>query len=137
MAQTFIPGWETYITINAEDLTVVGNVLSFTRTKSSNPKPVFGQPFRHELPGQAGGSISAQGHVSVEKVQGLEDIFNSGVPVSYEIQAGTAAGSTDAGKWVGNLVPTEYTLDTDAEGEWEWSLNATLDGAPVYTPPTP
>ena len=134
MAQTFIPGWETAITINSEDLTVVGRVLTFTRTKASNPKPVFGSPFRNELPGQAGGSLSAQGHVSVEKVAALEAIFNSNVSVDYEMQAGTVGGPSEAGQWTGKLVVTEYTLDTDAEGEWEWSLNATLDGAPLYTP---
>ena len=62
-------------------------------------------------------------------------MFNSATSVAYEIQMGTAAGDTDAGKWTGNLVVTELTLDSDAEGEWEWSLNATLDGAPVYAPP--
>ena len=137
MTQTFVPGWQTTITINSEDLTVVGNVLGFTRTKASNPKPVFGQDFRHELPGQAGGSLSAQGHVSTEKIAGLETMFNSEVPVAYTLQAGTPAGATDAGSWAGNLVITEYTLDTDAEGEWEWTINATLDGAPTYTPATP
>jgi hypothetical protein len=137
MAMTFIPGWETTITINAEDLTVVGNVLNFVRTKSSQPKPVFGSPFRNEIPGQAGGTLSAQGHVAVEKVQALEDIFNANTSVAYVIQAGTAAGDTDAGQWAGNLVVTSYTLDTDAEGEWEWSIEATLDGAPTYTPPAP
>lgn len=137
MAQTFIPGWQTTITINSEDLTIVGNVLAFTRTKSSQPKPVFGSPFRNEIPGQASGTLSAQGHVSVEKVQALEDIFNSTDSVQYTIQAGTSGQATDAGVWTGQLVPTSYTLDTDAEGEWEWSLEATLDGAPSYTPPTP
>ena len=135
--QTFIPGWETTITIDSEDLTVVGNVLTFTRTKASNPKPVFGQQFRNELPGQAGGSLSANGHISVEAVPGLEAMFNAATSVDYSIQAGTAGEATDGGQWSGLLVITELTLDTDAEGEWEWSLNATLDGAPLFTPPTP
>lgn len=137
MSQTFVPGWQTAITINTEDLTVVGNVLGFTRTRGSNAKPVFGQDFRHEIPGQAGGTLSCQGHVSVEKIAALETMFGSEVPVAYTIQAGTLAGPADSGAWAGNLVITEYTLDSDAEGEWEWTLNATLDGEPVYTPPSP
>ncbi len=137
MTQTFVPGWQTAITINTEDLTVVGNVLGFTRTRASNAKPVFGTDFRHEIPGQAGGTLSASGHVSVEKIASLETMFGSEVGVAYSIQAGTAAGATDAGAWTGILVITEYTLDSDAEGEWEWTINATLDGEPVYTPPTP
>lgn len=137
MAQTFVPGWQTTITINTEDFTVVGNVLSFVRNKGSNPKPVFGQPFRNEIPGQASGTLSANGHVSVEKIQALEDAFDAADPIEYSIQAGEAAGATDAGQWTGKLVVTEYSLDTDAEGEWEWSISATLDGAPLYTPATP
>lgn len=137
MVQTFIPGWESEITINSEDLTVVGNVLSFTRTKASNPKPVFGQQFRNELPGQAGGSLSANGHMSIEKVEALEEMFNAATSVEYSIQAGTAGGDTDAGQWTGLLVVTELTIDTEAEGEWEWSISATLDGEPLYTPAVP
>jgi hypothetical protein len=135
--QTFIPGWETTITFDSEDITVVGNVLSFVRTKAALPKPVFGSQFRHEIPGQAGGSISAEGHLSAEKVQALEDLFNSSVSVPYVIQAGTAAGATDGGAWSGLMVVNEYTLDTDAEDQWSWSINATLDGAPTYTPAAP
>lgn len=137
MAQTFIPGWQTTITISSEDLTVVGNVVNFVRTRASNPKPVFGQPFRHELPGQAGGTLSANGHLSAEKAAGLEAIFNSAVPVAYSLSAGTDGEATDGGTWQGNLVVTEYTLDADAEGEWDWSISATLDGEPVYTPAAP
>lgn len=137
MVQTFIPGWESEITINSEDLTVVGNVLSFTRTKASNPKPVFGQQFRNELPGQAGGALSASGHISTEKVQALEAMFDAATSVDYSIQAGTAGDLTDGGQWTGLLVVTELTIDTDAEGEWEWSIAATLDGAPLYTPAVP
>jgi len=135
--QTFVPGWNTVITFDSEDFTVVGNVLNFVRTKASLPKPVFGSQFRHEIAGQAGGSVSAEGHLSVEKVQALEDLFNSSVSIPYVIQAGEVGGDTDAGAWNGLMVVNEYTLDTDAEDQWSWSINATLDGAPVYTPPTP
>lgn len=134
MVQTFIPGWQAVISINTEDLTVIGNVLSFTRSKGSQPKPVFGQPFRNEIPGQGSGTIDAQGHVSVEKVGALETMFNSEVSVPYAIEAGVSGTATDAGSWAGNLVVTEYTLDSDAEGEWEWTISATLDGIPVFTP---
>jgi hypothetical protein len=137
MSSTFIPGWQTTISLNAEDLTVVGNVLSFVRTKSSQPKPVFGSPFRNEIPGQASGALEAEGHVAVEKVQALEDLFNAQASVAYSIAAGQAGAATEAGTWTGKLVVTNYELTSDAEGEWEWSISATLDGAPLYTPPTP
>ena len=135
MAITFIPGWETGITISGTDWTVHGNVLGFTRTKASLPKPVFGSQFRHEIPGQAGGTLNIEGHVAVEHIADLEAAFNSSVPVAYEIQVGTASGATDAGKYAGQLVITELSLDTDAEDQWSYSATATLDGAPVYTAP--
>lgn len=137
MAITFIPGWNTAITINGDEWTVHGNVLGFTRTKASLPKPVFGTPFRHEIPGQAGGSLSIEGHVAVEHIADLESAFNSSVPVSYVIQVGESGGATDAGTYAGSLVITELSLDTDAEDQWSYSAQATLDGAPIYTPPTP
>lgn len=136
-ALTFVPGWETSITIDGDDFTVHANVLGMSRSKSSQPKPVFGTPFRHEIPGQASGTLSLEGHITVEHIQDLEDAFNSAVSLAYIIQVGTAAGPTDAGTYAGNLVLTELSIDTDAEGEWEWTASATLDGAPAYTPPTP
>ena len=134
---TFIPGWQTTITLDGDNWTVHANVLGMTRTKSSQPKPVFGTPFRHEIPGQASGTLSLEGHVAVEHIQDLEDAFAAQVPIPYIIQVGTSGGATDAGAYNGSLVLTELTIDTDAEGEWEWTASATLDGAPQYTPPTP
>ena len=135
MSQTFIPGWETEITINTEDLTVIGNVIGFTRTRASNPKPIFGSDFRRENTGQGGGTLSANGHCSTEKITALEALYDSNVSVPYTLQMGTAGGDTDGGAWAGELVITELTYDVDAEGEWDWSINATLDGKPAYTPP--
>ena len=132
---TFIPGWQTTITLDGDDWTVHANVLGFTRTKSSQPKPVFGTPFRHEIPGQASGTLDLEGHVAVEHIQDLEDAFNSETAVPYTIQVGQSGGATNAGVYTGQLVLTELTIDTDAEGEWEWSASGTLDGKPVYTPP--
>lgn len=134
---TFIPGWQCTFSANGQDLTVVANTLELARTKGSQPKPVFGQAFRNEIPGQASGTITANGHLSVEEVGALEGIFDATSAVTYDIQAGTLAAPTDAGSWAGNMVVTEYAITTDAEGEWEWSLAATLDGAPTYTAPTP
>jgi hypothetical protein len=137
VSQTFIPGWETTLTFNTEDITVIASVTSFNRARSSNAKPVFGSPARRELPGQKSGTIAAQGHVSKEKIAALNGLIDSDVSVAYEIQVGTAAGATDAGKYTGNMVVTEMNLEADAEGEWDFTMAATLDGDPVYTAPTP
>lgn len=134
---TFIPGWETGITIATDDWSVFANVLGMTRSKASLPKPVFGSSFRHEIPGQGSGTLALEGHITVEHIQELEDAYNSAVSLPYIIQVGTAGGDTDAGTYVGNLVLTELAIDTDAEDEWSWTASATLDGLPVYTAPTP
>ena len=137
MVQTFVPGWETTLTFNAKDITVIASVTSFNRARSSNANPIFGTPARRELPGQKSGTVSANGHVSVELLPDLNALIDSDVSVAYIIQVGTAAGPTDAGAYAGSMVVTEMNLEADAEGEWDFTMAATLDGDPVFTPPTP
>jgi hypothetical protein len=137
MSLTFIPGHATEATINLVDIGITGNVLTLQRSRSSQPKPVFGSDFRREIPGQGSGTLAIEGHVTVEQIGDLETIYASQVSLAYVIQVGEAGGDTDAGTFAGNLVVTDYSLESDAEGEWEYSLSATLDGAPVYTAPTP
>jgi hypothetical protein len=135
MSQTFIPGWDTTLTFNAEDFTVVCSVTSFNRARASNAKPVFGSNHRRELPGQKSGTVTAQGHISKEKVAALNGLIDSDASVAYEIQLGTLSGATDSGKYTGQMVVTEVNFEADAEGEWDFTLSATLDGEPVYTAP--
>jgi len=135
MSNSYVPGWQTGLTINLIDVGVTGNVLSLDQTRASLPKPVFGQPHRDELPGQRSGTLTASGHVTTEKISDLQDLIESDVAVPYEIQVGTAAGPLDAGKYTGNLVISQLTIDSDAEDQWSWAISATLDGAPLYTAP--
>jgi len=137
MSQTFIPGWSTDVVVHLHDLTVVANSFSMTRTKGSLPKAVFGSSFRKEIPGQAGGTVALAGHVSVEILPDLETIFNSDVAVAYIFEVGIATSAVEAGAYTGFMVITEFSLDSGAEDEWDWTINATLDGVPVFTPPTP
>ena len=137
MSQTFIPGWQTDVLVDLEDLTVVANAFSMTRTWGSQPKPVFGSSFRKEVKGQGGGTVSLAGHVSVEKLSALEAIVDKEVAVAYVFEVGETGGATEAGSYAGFLVINEYTIEAGAEDEWDWTIGATLDGAPVYTAPTP
>jgi len=137
MTDTFVPGWETEVTINLIDVGVIGNVLSFDQTRAGLAKPVFGSPARRELPGQRSGTLTASGHVSVEKLADLQAMIESDVSLAYVINVGIADGALDAGAYTGNLVVTQLTLDTDAEDQWSWAIAGNLDGAPLYTPPTP
>lgn len=137
MAQTFIPGWELTFTIDSKDFTVVANAFGINRSKASLPKPVFGTQDRNAISGQISGTMSAGGHVSVEKLPDLEAVFRSEIPVALTVQVGTLAGATEAGDYAGNIVVNTYDLATDPEGEWEWTFAADIDGILAYTPPTP
>jgi hypothetical protein len=135
VTDSFIPGWETGLTINLIDVGVIGNVLSLDQTRAGLSKPVFGTPHRRELPGQRSGTLTASGHVSKEKLPDLQALIESDVAVAYVIEVGLDAGALDAGEYAGQLVITQLTLDSDAEDQWSWSLAGNLDGAPTYTPP--
>lgn len=137
MSQTFIPGWQTDVTVDLEDLTVIANAFSMTRTWGSQPKPVFGSSFRNEIKGQGGGTVSLAGHVSVEKLPAMEGIFDKETSVAYVFEVGTDGGATEAGTYTGFMVINEATIEAGAEDEYDWTIGATLDGKPVYAPPTP
>ena len=135
MTNSYIPGWQSGVTINLVDVGVIGNVLSLDQTRASLPKPVFGKPHRDELPGQRSGTLSASGHVTVEKLSDLQALIESDVAVAYTLDVGTAGGALDAGQYAGSLVVSQLTLDSDAEDQWSWAIQATLNGAPALTPP--
>lgn len=133
MTDAFVPGWQTEITINALDLTLVGSVGGLNFDRAALPKPIFGVNHRRELPGQQSGSLTAEGHVSVDSIASLIAIKDSDVTVPFTLQMGIAAGPTDAGAFSGDLAITSLGITTDAEGQWAWSIGGNFDGAPVYT----
>ena len=119
------------------DLTVVGNVLSLDITKSVLPKPVFGQQWRNSAAGQLSGSLSAGGHLSVEIAGDLMAIIEVETPIPFEIHAGDTTAGIDAGTYVGEIVPGSLSISSDAEGEWEWTLDGETNGPIVFTPAVP
>jgi len=125
------------ITIGSDDLTVIGNVISYSDDATAVPKPVFGQRYRNTVRGQGVVTIGCSGHLSAELVSNLFALNAQADTVAYEIQIGEAAGPTDGGKMTGNAVITNLSIDDDSEGNWAWSLNLESDGVPVYTPVTP
>ena len=132
---TFIPGYQTSYTIELTDIGIYGNVLSIRRSKSAPKKPVFGTQAQQTISGQTSASISAAGHVAVAgPIADLWSWFESEVPVSFAIQIGELAGTTDGGILSGDLVVTSLEISTDAEGEFEWSISGDVDGALAHTP---
>lgn len=135
MATTFIPGYLTEVSLNAGDLTVYGNITGVRRTKNVIRKPVFGAAAQRAISGQRMGAFNAAGHIAKEgPVAALWAAFESEVPIAFEVQVGEDAGATDVGTIGGNVVLSSLDITVDAEGEWDWSCAAEIDGDPVFTP---
>lgn len=132
---TFIPGHQTTVTLNSADVTAIGSVLSLNLTRNVMTKPVFGSGSARSLGGQRSGTFSASGHVSVEQLSDLVAMFESDSPIAFSIQVGEAAGATDAGTYTGDCNVSSFSLEVNADGEWEWSIQATTDGDATYTAP--
>jgi hypothetical protein len=134
---TFIPGYLGTVLLNADDISAIGSVVSLTKTRNLMTKPTFGSPYAHSLGGQKIGAFSAQGHVSAEQIADLDTAFNSDSPIAFSLQIGEAAGATDGGLYTGDCVLSSFEITANADGEWDWSIEATTSGDVVYTPPTP
>src|SRR5690606_413355 len=131
---TFIPGYQATVTLNAEDITAIGNVLSLNLTKSVMNKPVFGSPAGRSLNGQRGGTFSASGHIAAEKLAALVAMFEAEAPIDFTIQVGEASGATDGGTFTGTCNISSFTIEANADGEWDWSIQAATDGVVTHTP---
>jgi len=138
MTMTWIPGYLGTISIDGDDYTVVGNVLTLDGAKTTPRKPVFGQSAQDVISGQKAWSLSASGHVAAEApVVELFAAFSAEVPLDFIIQIGEAGGVTDTGTLTGTLVISSLSISSDAEDEWTWSLSAEASGEVDHTPPTP
>lgn len=138
MALTWIPGYLGTVTLNTDDLSTTGRVVSLELSKGAQAKPVFGSLYQRAVSGSISGTFSAEGHVATTKpVADLFDALESSAPVPYSIQLGDAAGATDGGTIAGNCILTGLTVSGDAEGEWDWTVTAMTDGAVTDTPGTP
>ena len=133
---TFIQGYLGTITINTDPI-ITANVLNFNQTKNVMTKPVIGTPDAFTLSGQTSGSISIQGHVSVEQLPELQAIFDALVPVAFSIQVGDASGATDAGLYAGLVVVGNLNLTATADGEWDYTADGQTSGITTYTPAAP
>jgi hypothetical protein len=131
---TFIPGWQATVTLNSEDISAVGSVLSLNLARNVMAKPVFGAEYTAALGGQRAGTFTASGHVSAEKIAALNTMFEVDASIAYSIQIGTAASATDGGTYTGNCAISSFEITGNADGEWDWSIAATTDSTITYTP---
>jgi predicted secreted protein len=134
---TFIPGYLATVTLMAEDISAIGSVVSLEKTRNVMTKPTFGSPYGHSLGGQKIAAFSANGHLSAEQAAALEDIFDSDAPIDFTLQVGEGAGATDAGVHSGKCVVSSYRIEANADGEWDWAIEAQTSGVVTYTPAAP
>jgi predicted secreted protein len=135
--QTFIPGYLTEITLDGTDVTLIGQVTSYSDDQTAVPKPTFGTKYRRTIAGQSLYSIDVSGHLAAESAGDLWALKASSDAVAWSIQIGEAGAATDGGILAGNAVVTNLTMDSDAESNWSWSCTLEGDGDPTYTPATP
>lgn len=136
MTMTFIPGYKATVTLNNEDVSAIGNVVSLNLTRNVMVKNVFGAGSANSLGGQRSGTFSASGHVAAEKVAALVAMFDSDTSIDFSIQIGDASGPTDGGTYTGKCNISSFTIEANADGEWDWSIQATTDGTVEHTPPS-
>lgn len=134
---TFIPGYLGTLTLSAEDISAIVANATLTLTRNALSKPTLGQPWGFALSGQRSGTLSYNGHLTVEQTDALNSIFMEDLPVDFSFQIGEGGGATDAGTYTGKCVITSLSHEVDAEGEWDWTLEATTSGPVVYTAATP
>ena len=137
MAQTFIAGYLTEITLDAEDVTLIGNVVSFSDDQAAVPNPTFGTKYRRTIAAQGRYSIDVSGHLTAEQVGALWALRANTDPIAWSIVIGATGEATEAGTVAGTAVVTNLTFEADAEQNWAWSCTLEGDDAPTYTPPTP
>lgn len=137
MTQTFVPGYLTTITVDGSDISVSGRATGIQQSRNVLNKPLFGRRQMGKLAGQADGSFTVDGHVTVEDYGALEAIWEAEGALAFSIQIGTAAGATDVGVLSGFCVVTGRDLNADADSEWDWSMNFDIDGDTTWTAGTP
>lgn len=137
MSQTFIPGRMTEIEIATNDLTLIGNVVSFSDDQTAVPKPTFGKRYRRTVVGLGAYAIDVAGHLAAEEMGTLWGIRSAEGVQAWSIQIGTLGEATDGGILAGNAAVTNLSFEADAEGNWAWSCTLEGDDAPTHTPATP
>lgn len=134
MPETFIPGYLTTVTLNAQDVTLIGSVFRLSLGKSITVKKHFGTPNTDRIAGKRDVTFSASGNIAAEKMAALNTMYELSVPFAFSLQVGDAAGATDAGLYSGLCLIGNLNLEVDADGDWAWSIDAGAHGAVTYAP---
>lgn len=131
---TFIPGQHTTVTINSDNFTTIGSVVSLSLGRNIIAKKHFGSDGTDRVAGKSDVTFSANGNISAELAADLYALHAALAPVAFSIQIGEAGQATDGGVFSGNALLTNLTMSVDADQDWAWSLEAAAHGTVTYTP---
>ena len=129
MALTFIPGSGVSVTIKTGDTTIGPTAASVDIAYGPNQltKPLLGATAQSSLAGQGSGTFTASGHGTQENLGDLASLWDQ-TNQPFEVTVTYPDTSTTVCQVVGEL-----TMSHIGDGEVDWSISGTLDGAPVYT----
>ena len=135
MTTTWIPGYLGEITLDTDDFSVVGQTMSFNATKTNPTKATFGSRTMKRVSGMKDATIDCAGHIAAElPIAELFALLDSEESFAFSIQVGELGGDTDGGIISGLAIASDFTIDADAEGEWDWSATLETDGDYAHTP---
>ena len=134
MLPTLIPGYLGVVTINNENFTAIASVTSLNKSRNGMTKNLMGTEWTQTLGGKRSVAFSASGSISAELASALEDAYEEDGAVQFSLQVGQAGGPTDGGLHSGLCIITALNLNSGADGEFDFSIEATSTGEVTYTP---
>lgn len=133
MAEDFVAGFLASVTLDAVDVTLQVETLSFSRSKSVLSKgSMDGTGFAKSIPGPETGTIDMAGHIAQIAYNDLEAAFAKDVPVLFVITV--LEGLTSDAKWSGEVTLSDLNVDTNPDGNWAFQLSGETSGPVVYAP---
>lgn len=133
MSDTFIPAYLSEVTINAGNVSTIGNVVSIDETYNELQRKTFGRAYSFSGSGQSNLRFSVSGLITAEKAEALRTALTTR-EVTCTWQIGTASAGTDAGEY--SLLGTvlRYNISGSVGSDVAWSMDiAQADQAVVYT----
>lgn len=133
MPNTLIPGYFATVTLNATDVTAIASGYNLKLSRTVMTKNLAGTKWAASLGGQQNYSFSVKGSLSAEEMAGLLAAADAG-RIAFSFQVGEASGDTDAGVFSGTAEVSGFSIDGEADGEFDWSADLQSSGAVTHTP---
>ena len=129
MSQTWVAGYEVAFTIGGDSvIALTAEDVSIQKGARAIEKRLLGNEDVLAGAGQSEGSFSSSGVGTQEALPGLFDLAD---PTNADVAiVVTFWGSGDTASF--QAVITDVTVDASADGDVNWSISATIDGAITY-----